>query len=401
MSQTPTLWYIRVNEANYGPYDSNQLRQLAKNNQINSQTLILKQGTQKWIPASQIKGLLDGGSTTTGAGGTGASAGAGATTPQVSSGNLPASTPSHPTTAPSTAGGWQDLGVAGMSPGQPVQTPTGYATQNPTTGNPATPGNSANPYASPSASTSGPTVGSRQIQLERLDVREGYVKLLGSLLYGMLGILFLFAVTQLIAKLMVGTMLFESGFDPDRPDAAFGMLFLVGCMVILLGIAAFFVIVAIAVTLIMIWQTSASSRKNGYPAIAIGCMVFGVIGFFGIFVLAFGQVQEPLIFEVIGWVAGGIFAAYIIPIALMIERWQKSKRRPAVKHLSMIVCGCFAASMLASAADLIQANFLPEAVPGEMSVAVVLSAGLGIVGACLYMAAMGCSAYSCIAIAKR
>ena len=51
-------WYYKQNNEQHGPVSTEQLKQLASRGQIQPTDLICKQGTDQWIPAGRVKGLL-------------------------------------------------------------------------------------------------------------------------------------------------------------------------------------------------------------------------------------------------------------------------------------------------------------------------------------------------------
>jgi hypothetical protein len=56
-------WYLaRGGQQRVGPLTSQQLKQMAASGQITSNDLVWKDGMAQWVPASQVKGLVGGGS---------------------------------------------------------------------------------------------------------------------------------------------------------------------------------------------------------------------------------------------------------------------------------------------------------------------------------------------------
>jgi uncharacterized RDD family membrane protein YckC len=56
-------WYVGRNGQKTGPYTTEQLRQLAAAGQLVSSDLLWKQGLEKWVPITEVRGLLPGGGT--------------------------------------------------------------------------------------------------------------------------------------------------------------------------------------------------------------------------------------------------------------------------------------------------------------------------------------------------
>src|SRR5947209_6494393 len=53
-------WFYAKDGQQAGPVSALQLRQLAAAGQLGSSDLVWKQGMPKWVPASEVKGLLGG-----------------------------------------------------------------------------------------------------------------------------------------------------------------------------------------------------------------------------------------------------------------------------------------------------------------------------------------------------
>jgi len=51
-------WYYDLGEDEQGPLSSGELRQLAVDHTITSETLVWKEGMENWVPASRVKGLF-------------------------------------------------------------------------------------------------------------------------------------------------------------------------------------------------------------------------------------------------------------------------------------------------------------------------------------------------------
>jgi len=51
-------WYLARDNQKHGPYSSAQLREFARTGRILPTDMLLKDGTAKWVPASEVKGLF-------------------------------------------------------------------------------------------------------------------------------------------------------------------------------------------------------------------------------------------------------------------------------------------------------------------------------------------------------
>src|SRR6266852_5260874 len=59
-------WFLtRGGESRYGPYSAAQLQGYAKSGQLQPTDMVWRQGMDKWVPASQVKGLFPNGQVTT------------------------------------------------------------------------------------------------------------------------------------------------------------------------------------------------------------------------------------------------------------------------------------------------------------------------------------------------
>ena len=56
--QTTTQWLLSRDGKNYGPMASGQLRKLCQTGKINPADLICRVGSDRWMPASELRGLF-------------------------------------------------------------------------------------------------------------------------------------------------------------------------------------------------------------------------------------------------------------------------------------------------------------------------------------------------------
>ena len=375
MTASSNHWHIRIGEKVYGPYQAGQIKQLVQQGKIKPDTLIKQANSDQWVVASSYPSLFAAAPTSTSAPATPASSAPATPAPQTPS--TPATptptTPIAPTTASQPTGSasdepWNDLGVEGMSLGQPMGQPR--------------------PAPRPQNQVKTVVVG-------KLDVKKVYVNVLGYMILAMTVIVLVCDSIIGIGTLFLGSAI-ASGDSPSDSDVASGLggAIFMGCGG--MGyIVNFFLVIAIVVFVVIVWQSSQKTRQGNAAMSVIACVGIGAV--LGMANSVASAIIPPMMSAFVGALAYSIFYGFVISIAFMLAKWQSVIQRFAMRSVVWVTGGL----VLASCVPRFAGNMLGANILDAESSFIVLSVIVGALGTILFVAGSGLCGFSLLKFAKQ